>query len=196
MNKSFHLFVALMTLIVVCSCQSNYTPKPRGLFRIDTPEKGYILLDSVFPFSFEYPVYCKIAKDERYESEPYWINIDYPMFRGKIHLSYKEVSDNLLQLTEDARSLVYKHIPMATSINEEMIRIQERDVFGIVYSIKGSGAASPSQFYATDSIRHFLRGALYFYTEPDNDSLAPVIDFINKDIKHLLHTLRWKNPEN
>jgi hypothetical protein len=27
---------------------------------------------------------------------------------------------------------------------------------------------------------------------PNNDSLAPVIEFIEKDIDHMIETLRWK----
>ncbi|PIV58809.1 MAG: gliding motility lipoprotein GldD, partial [Bacteroidetes bacterium CG02_land_8_20_14_3_00_31_25] len=53
-------------------------------------------------------------------------------------------------------------------------------------------AASNIQFYVTDSIRHFVRGALYFETKPNKDSLAPIINFIEQDVTHLVETLRWK----
>jgi hypothetical protein len=44
----------------------------------------------------------------------------------------------------------------------------------------------------TDSTRNFLRGALYFETEPNKDSLAPVIDFFKKDMDQIINTLKWK----
>jgi gliding motility-associated lipoprotein GldD len=53
-------------------------------------------------------------------------------------------------------------------------------------------AATARQFYLTDSSRHFLRGALYFDTAPNSDSLAVVNDFLQEDMLHLIQTLRWK----
>jgi gliding motility-associated lipoprotein GldD len=102
------------------------------------------------------------------------------------------VDDDLSKYTEDAHSLVMKHIPKASSIEEIRIDNPQSNVHGLVYNIEGTGAASPYQFYITDSTNHFLRGALYFNTLPNNDSLAPVIEFIKGDIMHLLETARWK----
>jgi gliding motility-associated lipoprotein GldD len=124
--------------------------------------------------------------------ETYWINIDYPQFKGRLHLSYKEVNNNLVEYLEDSRSLVLKHIPKASAINEQVIANPGAKVFGIEYNIMGSGAASPYQFYITDSTDHFLRGALYFNVPPNNDSLSPIIDFIKEDINHLLSTFQWR----
>jgi gliding motility-associated lipoprotein GldD len=85
-----------------------------------------------------------------------------------------------------------KHITKANSIDEKIINNSNDRVFGLIYNISGSGAASTYQFYLTDSTSHFLRGALYFYFKPNNDSIAPVIDFIKQDINHLIKTFRWK----
>ncbi len=77
-------------LFLFISCdQDNYMPKPRGYFRIDLPRHEYRLFDTTFPFQFEYPVYANIVFDEYTQSEPFWLNIDYPEYHGKIHLSYK-----------------------------------------------------------------------------------------------------------
>ena len=61
----------------------------------------------------------------------------------------------------------------------------------MIYDI-GGNAASSIQFYATDSTKHFIRGALYFNVAPQPDSLAPVIQYLRKDIVRLLTTLKWK----
>ena len=50
---------------------------------------------------------------------------------------------------------------------------------------------SPFQFHITDSVTHFLRGALYFNMSTKNDSLGPAIAFIKSDLVHLLNTLEW-----
>lgn len=185
-------FLFITSLLLMVSCGQTPTPKPRGYFRIDFPAREYRLLDSVFPYTFEYPVYARIVKDIHAPNETNWINIDFPRFKGRVHLSYKAVNQNLANYTEDAHSLVMKHIPKASAIEE--IRLENRDnhVFGLVYDIKGTGAASPYQFYVTDSTAHFLRGALYFSAIPNNDSLAPVIEFIKGDIQHMLETMKWK----
>jgi len=65
-------------------------------------------------------------------------------------------------------------------------------VFGLIYDIKGSDAASSYQFYLTDSLSKFVRGALYFDLVPNNDSLSPVIDFLKVDLEHMITTFRWK----
>jgi gliding motility-associated lipoprotein GldD len=186
------LFI-IAAVIFLMACDQDYYPKPRGFFRIDMPEKSYVVLDSIFPYSFEYPEFTQIAPDNFSPDQPYWINIDYSRFKGSIHLSYKPVEGNLFQYLEDSRTLVLKHIPKASSIEEKVINYPERNIYGMTYHIKGSGAASPFQFFVTDSTNHFLRGALYFNIPPNNDSLAPVIEYIIEDIDHLLETFEWKD---
>lgn len=178
--------------MLLISCNETPAPKPRGYFRIDLPEREYRLLDSIFPYSFEYPVYARITKDIHAPNEANWINIDFPRFKGRVHLSYKPVNNNLGIFTEDAHALVMKHIPKASAIEEVRIQNKDHNVYGLIYDIKGTGAASTYQFYVTDSSSHFLRGALYFSALPNNDSLAPVIGFIKADIQHMLETLKWK----
>jgi hypothetical protein len=36
-----------------------------------------------------------------------------------------------------------------------------------------------------------MRGALYFDSTPNADSLRPVQDFLQKDIEHLINTFKW-----
>ena len=107
-------------------------------------------------------------------------------------MSYMRLEGNLTKHIEDSHSMAMSHIPHASGIRQIMIKDPARKVYGLCYDIRGSGAASPYQFYLTDSTSHFLRGALYFNISPNNDSLAPVIDFIEKDIQHLIETIRWK----
>lgn len=186
------IFPMAILLLFILSCSENYTPKPRGYFRIALPEKQYIRLDSVYPYSFEYPVYAKITPDEMAPGQKDWINIVYPQFRGKIHISYRKVDNNLQKLTEDTRTLALKHMSKSSGIMQQTISDPANKIYGASYDIKGVGAASPYQFYLTDSTGNFLRGALYFTTIPNNDSLAPVIDFVKQDISHLISTFRWK----
>jgi gliding motility-associated lipoprotein GldD len=86
---------------------------------------------------------------------------------------------------------VKNHINKADAINELVINNKASSVFGILYDLKGNTATSV-QFYVTDSTNHYLRGSLYFESEPNADSLAPVIDFFREDIIHIIETLKWK----
>jgi gliding motility-associated lipoprotein GldD len=185
------LFMSSVFLLIA-SCGNSYVPKPKGFFRIDLPVKKYVLFDSTYPFSFEYPQYSLVIPDTLKSAEPYWLNLYFPFFNGQVNVSYKKVENNLSKYTEDAYSLAMKHIPKASNIDEQKISYPENNVYGIIYDIAGTGAASPYQFYVTDSTTNFMRGALYFNIIPNNDSLAPVIDFLKTDILHMIETLKWK----
>lgn len=185
------LLIIFLTVIVVISCSRNYTPKPRGFFRIDFPPKEYQIYDSVCPYTFEFPVYAKVISDREENSQPCWINMFFPQFNATIHISYLKLNDNLGKILEDTHNLAYKHAQMADGIDNILIKIPEHHVYGILYDIKGNTASS-KQFFLTDSTKNYLRGALYFNEKPNKDSLAPVIDFIAKDIDRFITSFEWK----
>jgi len=187
---SKYMFVIIVVALLTVSCNNNYTPKEPGYFRIDFPKKEYVLLDSIFPYKFEVPVYAKI-KHDKYNTGNYNSNIVFPRLNGTVHLSYFGIEDNINELLEDNRKMVYKHTIKADAINEQYYEDEKKSVYGVLYEIKGN-AASSVQFYVTDSTKHFLRGALYFNTVPNKDSLAPAIQFVEEDIIHLIETLSWK----
>jgi len=180
----------IIASIILSGCKRKYTPKPRGYFRIDLPEKEYKQLDTVFPYKFKYPRYAKIVNASSVDSEKYWINIEYPDLNGKIHISYKEVNNNINKIIEDSRKLAYKHSIKANAISETMYANPQKKVYGILYEIEGN-AASSVQFFLTDSVEHYLRGALYFNAEPEKDSLAPVINYVKEDINVLIESFEW-----
>lgn len=186
------VLIVIPAMLFLAGCRQDYSPKPRGYFRIDFPEKNYQRFDTTYPYTFEFPAYSRIIPDTRPTSEPYWINLEFPAYRGRIYFSYKPIHENLPEYLEDSRTFVLKHIPKADAIDDSLIYRPEDNVYGMVYYIEGSQAASPCQFFLTDSSSRFLRGALYFDISPNNDSLAPVIAFIRQDILHLLRTFRWK----
>jgi gliding motility-associated lipoprotein GldD len=189
-NSSLYFFFGL--ILFLNSCGSDYMPKPRGYFRIDFPKKEYRPFDTTFPFTFEYPVYAGISADSSKMAEPYWFNIRYKPFNAQLHISYKVIRGNLETYLEDAHVLVNKHIPKANAISQKQYVNASEKVYGLVYEIKGTDAASAYQFYLTDSTKNFVRGALYFNMVPNNDSLSPVILFLKSDIEHMINTFRWK----
>jgi gliding motility-associated lipoprotein GldD len=186
-GSSLFFFIIILSL---AACKKKYLPKPRGYFRIDFPEKQYQKYKSDCGYTFEYPVYGKIAGYDNYNTRPCWINIEFPSYKGKIHITYWALKNNLDEHIEDVRSLAYKHIIKADDIIESPIIFPERNVFGIFYTIKGNTASSAS-FFITDSTDNFLSAALYFSVRPNSDSLSPVINFFKKDMQHLIETFEW-----
>ena len=183
--------VLLLAVFVQFSgCKKVYVPKPRGYYKIEFPEKSYQKSTLKLPYQFEYPDYAKLEPDTLGFAEPYWVNIDIPLNKAKIHLSYKPLTGNLQALSEESRELVYKHAIKAFAINETFYEDDTKKVYGILYEIKGN-AASPMQFELTDSLHHFLRGSFYISEVPNYDSLKPVIDFLIKDIDRLVETFTW-----
>jgi len=194
-NKLLALFVILI-ICVFCGCMEVSVPKPKGYFRIDLPPKSYISFNESgqvygVPLRFEYPTYGTITNKADNTAEPGWFNIEFPGFKARIYLTYKDVEGDLAELIEQTYTMnVKNHITKADAINELVINDDEDNVYGILYDLKGNTATSV-QFYVTDSLNHYLRGSLYFQSEPNADSLAPVISFFREDIIHLIETLKW-----
>ncbi len=189
------LWPAVLSVLVFAACNSEYTIKPKGYFKIDLPRHAYTRFDRPgFPYTFEYPVYAQILQDSSVFNDndtPYWINIDFPGFNGKIHVSYKQIGkENFAKLVDDAFKMTYKHTTKATEIDDSLFHTPQ-GLSGVWFNV-GGNAATARQFFITDSVRHFLRGALYFDTTPNEDSLSIVNNFLQEDMKHLINSLRWK----
>ncbi len=190
------LFFALLIIMVGCR-EEVFVPKPRGYYEIDFPEKKYTTFEKEgYPYSFEYPVYSVIEKDSIFFTEktenPWWINVNYKSLGGKVFISYKQFSgsESLSKLLEDSYQLSHYHTKKADYINEPVFHTPN-NVHGVFYNV-GGASASAFQFYATDSVRHFLRGALYFDVAPNADSLRPINEFLIEDIERMVKSIRWK----
>lgn len=196
--KKYNLLIIFLIIATSYSCREVSVPKPRGHFRIDLPPKQYTVFNENqtksgnMPFTFEYPVYGHLSFNVDNGSDPGWFNIEFPEYRAKIYLTYKKVNKNFEGLMEQTYKMnVKNHITKADAINEQVFGDSTNRVYGILYDLKGN-TASAVQFYVTDSTDNYLRGSLYFSSEPNADSLAPVIDFFRADIIHMIETLRWK----
>lgn len=188
--------MGLLFALMIVSCNSVYTPKPRGYFNISFPEKKYEVFDQPgFPYTFEYPVYAKVIRDTSFFGDapenPWWINVNFPQFAGTIYISYKQIGAYTLdKLVNDAYNMTNKHSIKAYSIDDSLITTPN-NVHGVFFKV-GGDVATANQFYLTDSVKNFLRGALYFDTTPNQDSLKPVNDFLREDMAHMVNTFKWK----
>ncbi len=188
-----YIFCIATLLFTGCNSEPSYTPKPKAYNRIDLPEHSYQQLPDTLPYSFEYSKHARILPDTSWIAEPYWINVYYPELVANVQITYKSIGGSEAKLKEyfrDSYKLTSKHQIKAYAIEEGMIRTPGGKT-AFVNELTGE-VPSQFQFFTTDSTENFLRGALYFRTSTQNDSLAPVIEYVKKDIIHMLNTLEWK----
>ncbi len=191
--------IAITLLVGIASCRpETFSPKPTGYFRIDTPATHrYEVFDRPgFPYTFEYPVNSTIENDtifaKHQQDNRFWINIYVHGLEGIINITYKEINKEqpLYKLMDDSWGLSYFHHEKADYIDPQGI-VNDHGVTCLLYTV-GGNTATRYQFAATDSVKNFLRGALYFDVSPNADSLKPVTDFMLQDLQHLLLTLKWR----
>jgi gliding motility-associated lipoprotein GldD len=183
----------IMGFFALMACKNDFMPKPKGFNRIVLPDNEFRPLPDTFPYQFEYSEHANILKDSSWIAEPYWIDLYYPEFKASIQISYKPVKKSEVLLKEymaTSYRLTSEHQVKAYSIEEAIMQTQLGKT-AVLAHLRGE-VPSQYQFFTTDSVNHFLRGALYFNTATQNDSLQPVIEFMRKDIVHLLNTLQWR----
>lgn len=181
--------------LVLASCKGDYKPKPKGYNRLVLPAAEYQPAPDTLPYSFEYSKHARLLDDTSWISERHWIEIYYPELKANIHITYKKLNskeDLLKTLLNDAYRLTSKQQIKAYAI-DEMSLVTPSGKTAVIAEIAGD-VPSQFQFTMTDSTRNFLRGALYFNTAVQNDSLAPAIEFMKKETLHFINTLEWKKP--
>lgn len=181
--------MCILGLLVLVACGDDnpeYYPKPRGYQRLDFPDRTYERYAGDCSFSFELPEYFEVVDKEEHCNK----DINISRFNASLFLTYVPIDTNLNMSVEYSRKLVYDHSIRADEIQEAVVRNPENRAFGMKYNIVGN-AASPYQFYVTDSVNHFLRGALYFNAKPNYDSLKPSLEYVLEDVDHLIETVQW-----
>lgn len=177
--------------IFLFSCGSDYLPKPKGYNRIALPTNEYLALADTFPYHFEYSKHARVLPDTSWIAEPYWINLHYPYMDANIQITYKPVTDSIInEYLSDSYRLTSQHNVKAYAIDEAILELPS-GMYASFTELEGE-VPTQVQFHVSDSTDHFLRGALYFKVATKNDSLAPVINYLKQDIVHLLTTLRWR----
>ncbi len=191
--KNLLLFFLLIGFIAACSdTEEDYVPKARGFHRIELPTQEYVKLSGEKrPYSFEHSIHAQVLNDSSFMAEKYWIEVYYPTYKANIDISYKIINSqkDFEEYVNDCHTLVFKHNKKASAIRDFSITTKN-GLTAKVFELEGD-VPTQFQFYVTDSVSKFLRADLYF-PSTQNDSLAPVINFIKKDMFHMLETLEWQ----
>ncbi len=184
MLKRFSLIFSALFLV---SCGKDSVPKPSGELRLEYPAPTYQKFDGGCNYTFEMSDFAKISPAKK----PCWFYLNYPKMKGKVFITYYPVKGDLQAHIAESEKMVYEHTVRASAIDTKSFSYPDKKVFGNFYELKGQ-TASNIQFYVTDSSRHFVTAYLYFNTRPKPDSLAPAVDYVKKDLQHLLETFEWK----
>ena len=185
-KRTLGFLVVTMLLILVSSCKDEVLPKPSSQLRLDYPVAKYASFSNHCPFEFEINEDAIIKEDKNCG-----FSIHYPKMKATIYLTYKTVNKDINLLLRDAQKLTYEHVIKADDILEQPYINREKKVYGMFYRVDGN-AATNAQFYATDSIQHFVTGSVYFYAKPKFDSIMPAADYVKNDMQRLLETIKWK----
>jgi gliding motility-associated lipoprotein GldD len=186
LKKNIILVVLFTFFLTIVGCKKEVLPKPPSYLRLDYPEAEYIGAKGNCPFEFDVNSKAVIKEDNGCG-----YSINYPKMKATIYLTYKPVNNNIKILLRDAQKLTYEHVIKADDILEQPFMNPDKKVFGMFYQVDGN-AATNSQFYATDSIKHFVTGSVYFYAKPNFDSIMPAASYVKNDMQRLMETLKWK----
>jgi gliding motility-associated lipoprotein GldD len=185
--KSFSfcvLFLCIVTIII--SCKDDVLPKPKSYLSLNYPEPKYVKYDNKCPYDFNYNTLGKVIDQGNCN-----FHIEYTNLKATVYLNYKPVANNIEALLRDAQKLTYEHVIKADGIVEQPYENAVEKTYGMFYEV-GGNAASQSQFYLTDSTKHFLVGSVYFYAKPNFDSILPAAHYIKNDLRVLMESLKWK----
>ena len=178
--------LVILLLVLMGSCREEVLPKPKAMLRLEYPNSPAGKLETDH-FEFELNALANV-KERNAKS----LTLEYPKMKGSIFITYKKVEGNLQKLLADAQKLSYEHAVKADAIDPKEFINENEKVYGMFYEVKGD-AASQAQFYATDSLTHFVTGSLYFYAKPNYDSIYPAAVYLQNDIQRIMETLKWKN---
>jgi len=200
----FTVFVFLITMVFTqCKEDKVFIPKPRMYPKIEFPAKSFKAFQpNSCDFNMEIPEYFQYIKDTSSvkkldinpEDAACWFDLYSEQLNSYIHMSYFAIDSRkgFDKLVADAFEMVDKHNVKANYRDEIKVDDASRRLHGILFEIDGP-VATPLQFFLTDSTNHFLRGSLYFKSQVNTDSIAPVYSFVKEDFNHLLESFKWNN---
>ena len=189
--KNCLLIVPIFIALAFTSCQRHAVPKPIGYFRIAIPDTAYSYTAlKNYPYTFRLSNNAHICEHHSIEDK-FWIDIQYPTLNATIHCSYKPIRNNFRTLSQDAQEFLYKHTTVASAIPIQEFANAENNVWGLYYELHGN-TACPIQFVLTDSIEHFFRGSVYCNCTPNQDSLAPIYEYLKKDVRMIMGSIKWQ----
>lgn len=186
-TRIFNIVFTLISFSILLISCDEVLPKPKAYLRLSYPTAEYVAYQKDCPISFKVNKHAVTSENDKCE-----IKIEYPDMKATVYLNYRPITNNINTLLRDAQKLTYEHVIKADDITEQPYENKKQNVYGMFYRI-GGNAASNTQFYLTDSSKHFLVGSVYFYSKPNFDSIFPATKYIESDVQQLIESLKWGN---
>jgi len=178
--------IILLFFLAFSACkEENVLPKPKAMLRLEYERPASGLVETDY-FTFESNTAATVGQKNKQS-----VILEYPEMKAAIFLNYRSVDDDLNRLMRDAHKLSGEHAAKAEGIQQKLFENFDDKVYGAFYEVTGD-AASQAQFFVTDSLNHFVTGALYFKTRPNYDSIYPAAKYLQNDMGRIMESLRWK----
>lgn len=197
MNNDILIILTSIILFIACDNNSIDTPKPRMYPKVDYPERNYVDFSTEYcDIKFQYPDYFTIKQDEYFFDErpvdPCWFDLISEQLNCSLHCSYIPIENraHFDELVNDVFKLASKHNQKANYRNDQVISNPASDVYGLIFELSGP-VATPFQYFVTDSTDHFMRASIYFNSKVNPDSIAPVYQYVKKDLYQMIETFQW-----
>ena len=186
LTKYLSVIIIFSVFALIIGCKDDVLPKPKSYLSLNYPKPTYKTFDTYCGYSFRHNSVANIASKNNCN-----FDINYKNMKATVYINYKPVNNNINVLLRDAQKLTYEHVIKADGILEQPYYNKSAKKYGMFYEVTGN-AASQSQFYVTDSTKHFLVGSVYFYAKPNYDSILPASEYIKNDLRFLMESLKWK----
>lgn len=185
MNYLKYIFLSIGILLFY-SCKDEILPKPTAYLKLEYPATNYSLIETNCNYQFEKSEHATLKQKKNC-----WMELYYKDLKATVFITYRPIDKNLNEVLKEAEKLTFEHTIKADAINSQAYENKDKRVYGKLFYVEGN-AASNLQFHLTDSSKHMITGALYFYSKPHYDSIVPAIRYLEKDLKHLMETFQWK----
>lgn len=180
----FSILASLYILACLVSCDNS---KERNKLM---KEPNYSSITDSLPFTFEKSDIAEFTSVKQNDSTVF-CNLKYKIEQANLYCTYHTITpEQFPSLAEDTYKLAYCHAIVAKSIDKQT-KTREDGSGAIIYDIKGD-VATPIQIAITDSSSYFFNASLYFDNGASCDTISDVIEYIRKDIVHLVDTFHNK----
>ena len=118
--KTLNSLFLISIIFLVFSCEEDkYYPKPKSYLRLDFPVKEYYNINDSCPFNFAIPDYSAWTSRFKKNSSCNKVII-FPTFKAEIMCDYIPLSNNLIEISESFRKMVYEHSFKSSAIIERL----------------------------------------------------------------------------
>jgi len=186
------IITSLFLFALVFSCSEEvYIPKPPTHLKIDLPDHKYKNFIDSNRYRFEISNLWSLR--EKFNANDSLIFYLGKEIDGDLHFQYSKIdsTNSLGKLINQTFGKVDFHKIRAKQMIDTNFIFKDKKVFGTLFEFVGNSATN-FQFYLTDSTENFVRSELLIRRTPNYDSLQPTLNYIKKDLIHLINSFEWK----